>query len=480
MIKKITYAFLIFMLTFSTSKAQEVVDVEFVQNVSQFLIQFGGFSGAKSGVDLYKVTYTTDDVNGMRDTASGLIVLPDVVGEYPLLCYQHGTVADRFSVPSSGANNAILAVAMASAGYIVSAADYLGLGEARGFHPYIHAATEASAAIDMLYAVRTHVATLNEYSLNDQLFVTGYSQGGHAAMAAHRELQMNHADDFTVTASSPMSGPYSISGIMKDFTFGDGDYSTPAYLPNLLFGLQEAYGNLYTDINDVFKAPYGDLSMQYFNENIDLFELNDSLVAQLNEDFGIATPKLMFQDALLTEIETNPNHPINIALADNDVYDWVPDAPMRLFYCEADEQVYYINSTFTDSLMNANGAMDVQSESKGLGLSHTGCATPASIATIAFFDSFNATVDVDDLNVGDIGFRIYPNPAKDLLNIEMDEFSPYQIVQIMDISGKQHLNIALDQSNTNTINTSSLANGLYLVKIISQDKTGIRKLHIQR
>ena len=42
----------------------------------------------------------------------------------------------------------------AAFGYVVCAPDFVGLGDSPGVHPYVHAKTEASAAIDMLRAAR--------------------------------------------------------------------------------------------------------------------------------------------------------------------------------------------------------------------------------------------------------------------------------------------------------------------------------------
>ena len=115
------------------------------------------------------------------------------------------------SRPSERRGGWELAGVGAALGYVAVAPDYLGLGESRGFHPYVHAATEASAAIDLLYAAQ-EFAEKQKFPLNGQLFLTGYSQGGHASMALHRELERNYSKIFPVSAAAHLSGPYSISG----------------------------------------------------------------------------------------------------------------------------------------------------------------------------------------------------------------------------------------------------------------------------
>ena len=138
------------------SFAQNLVDAEYKGSISKedmianygFLMQYG--------VDMYKITYETNDVFGQLDTASGLLVLPmhDQPTEFPLLCYQHGTINTPTDVPSNLQGGYELATIFAAVGYVTTAADFLGMGESRGFHPYVHADSEASAAIDMLFAAR--------------------------------------------------------------------------------------------------------------------------------------------------------------------------------------------------------------------------------------------------------------------------------------------------------------------------------------
>ena len=69
--------------------------------------------------------------------------------------------------------------------------DYIGMGESPGLHPYCHGASEATT-IDMIRAVR-EAESLDMIpgmtADNGEMFVTGYSQGGHAAMATHKYVE---------------------------------------------------------------------------------------------------------------------------------------------------------------------------------------------------------------------------------------------------------------------------------------------------
>lgn len=80
------------------------------------------------------------------------MVLPVVPAgtQLPMVVYEHGTTSGPTDVPSQLRGGFEVAMGYAAFGFITLAPDYLGLGDSRGFHPYVHAATEASASLDMI------------------------------------------------------------------------------------------------------------------------------------------------------------------------------------------------------------------------------------------------------------------------------------------------------------------------------------------
>lgn len=374
--------------TIPSVHAQTLVSAEYLgeRSKANLLAQFGPL--VQNGVKLYKVTYTTLDAFEQPDTASGLVATPVREGEwgYPMLCFQHGTVDSRADVPSNLRGGYEAGLVFGGMGYIALLPDFLGLGESRGFHPYVHAATEASVAVNMLRAVRSFVETLDGIQLNseEQVFVCGYSQGGHAAMALQRSLELEHAEEFNLVASAPMSGPYSISGAMIERLTADEEYFYPAYIPNTFLSYNDVYG-LYDSIQQAFKEPYAGLIGQYYREEVTLSELNDTLIKTLTLLEGASKATFMIQDSLVGAILNQPDHPVNAALRDNDVYNWAPQVPTRLYYCMSDDQVVYTNSVLADSVMNANGAPNLEAIDVNPAADHGGCVEPAFIATILFF-----------------------------------------------------------------------------------------------
>jgi hypothetical protein len=295
----------------------------------------------------------------------------------------------------------------------------------------------------------------------DRVFLTGYSQGGHASAALHRLL--DESDEFNVVAGAHLSGPYSISGVMKNLLLSDEPYSRPAYLINTLFSYQYVYGNLYTDLSEVVKPAYIAKSQAYYDGTISLDELNNFLVTELTNTEGAPIARRVFNEDYITAVQNDPNHPVNIAMAANDVLDWVPTVPTRFFYCTADDQVPYENSLAAEAALNALGATNVDAVDVGANLDHVACVTPAMTQTILLFLALqNLQVCPLASGVTDLSlpFEVYPNPADELLSIQ--NFPSEGQVILTDIQGRVRLRQTIAAGN-NEIETARLEDGLYFL-----------------
>lgn len=448
---------LFFVFNAQFSSAQSIISTEILEELSQNELTLLTSVNALNGVIVYKVNYLTNGSDNQPDTASGLVVLPDDTTVVRLLAYQHGTTDGREDVPSRNNNEALLAKALAGQGYIVSAADYLGLGDSRGFHPYVHAATEASAGVDLLLASRD-LASMRGFSAVEQIFVTGYSQGGHAAMAMAQAIQERSTDDLFITAAAPMSGPYSISSVMKDVTLLDtSEYFFPAYAAYTLLGYQEVYGNLYDSLEQVFKPQFIPMINAFYEGNIGLGNLNVFLIDQLTTDFGGSIPVNLFNDQFLDSFINDSLNSVNIALADNDTYLWVPQFPMRLFYCTGDDQVNFMNSLVAEEYMKNNGAADIQAIDVFPPGDHGECVFPAVLATLAFFNEFPvSTSTVERSTWSDL--EVFPNPVTDQLTLKAPDLSNGQL-RIYNQLGISVLSIK--NFNGSALNVSNLPPGIY-------------------
>lgn len=73
-----------------------------------------------------------------------------------------------------------------------------------------------------------------------------------------------------------------------------------------------------------------------------------------------------------------------------------------------------------------------------------------------------------------IDFAMYPNPANDILTIDLPEIAEKVTVEFYDQIGKLAYTQNLD-ANSKTINVSGLATGIYILKVIADNKIGTQK-----
>ena len=123
------------------------------------------------------------------------------------------------------------------------------------YHPYLIADQQSKDMIDALTAARSSLPTADVPSTVDggKLFITGYSEGGYVAMATHSAMQ---AAGMPVTASGPMSGPYTLSAFSDAIFEGQVSDSAAENLAVLVPAYQKAYGDLYASPADVFADKY--------------------------------------------------------------------------------------------------------------------------------------------------------------------------------------------------------------------------------
>ena len=467
---------LLFLAFAFTLNAQNLVDATFLESHTreELAAEYGFF--IQYGIDVYKVRYTTLDVHGQPDTASGALVVPQARDfALPIFIYQHGTSGGKDDTPSNlNIVDYEVPLAFGGVGFVSIAPDYLGLGESRGFHPYLHAATEASAAIDMLKAIGPYVEGQGQ-ALNGQLFLAGYSQGGHASMALHRALQQDHSMEYPVTAAAHMSGPYSLANVMREYILSEEEYLFPGYIVRIIMGLNEYY-QIYDDFSKVFREPYLGPAEAYYNNELTMGQLHDTLAQLLSQEVGLVQPKYIIQDSVRQNILDYPNHPVNLALAENDVYDWAPESPTRLYYCIMDEQVLYTNSLLADSVMNANGAPDVQSVNIDPNLGHFECGEPALTAALLFFSQYlNIVMDAAELAMQE-PIRVYPNPTSGPFTVE--GLSAGARLELYTPDG-QRLQIANADGETVQFRGAGLSSGLYYLRISSAEGTSVQGLVVK-
>jgi hypothetical protein len=369
----------------------------------------------KCGIDFHYFQYQTLGAQSEHATASGAIMAPTggtgCSGPRPILVYTHGTATSKAynlanitdATNPAWQESAMMAAFFAAQGYIVVASNYAGYDASTlPYHPYLNADQQSKDVIYALQAARGAITAGLPAGVSDngKLFITGYSQGGHVAMATQRAMQ---AQSMTVTATAPMSGPYAM------LAFGDAAiaYSSPGlggtiYYPMVVNSYQHAYGNLYSSLTDIYSTTYAtgiDTLIPGLYDFNDLFTASklpqfavfnsatpgtsgqpstgnatlDAMLARPNPAtnpigaLGFGSPYLFNNslriayatDALSTPDgvvpsatnllppTTDPVNPLRLALKKNDLRGWTPQAPVMLCGGMNDPEVFYQINTLT-------------------------------------------------------------------------------------------------------------------------------------
>ena len=326
-----------------------------------------GGGEARYGVDAYRVTYRTVDANGRPVVASGLVAFPaggaggagaadaadaadgsiaqstrssDVnhAIDPPVVSYDHGTTATSADTPSSfglGPDHAVegrwSAELFASAGFAVTEPDYVGMGTGNGPIEYLIAKSEATASADLITAART-LAAEHGYALERKVLVTGFSQGGQAAMALGRDLQQAGE----LRALAPVSGPYElVTAELPGLFNGQLDPAIQSYYVGYVLTTWNRTYGLYKNPAEAFRAPYANEMARMFNGSEQDAKVTAKLPPTLNK---LLTPTFY---AWLQ----HPSGTLLNAMDANDTCSgWQPDVPVKLFAARGDTTVTQVNA----------------------------------------------------------------------------------------------------------------------------------------
>ncbi len=301
----------------------------------------------QNGIKVYKLVYKTKNTDGKEIQASGAFLFPVKTGTMPMISVQHGTIRSDQEAPSYfGANSEanIAGSLFAALGYIIAYPDYIGFGASNSVpHPYEHRASLASACLDMLRASKEFMREQN-IAWDERLYLAGYSAGGFATMSLQKKIEEEAKGEFNLRASSCGAGAYDKTAFMKYLisTKTSGNVSSNQLYLWVTLTYDRIY-NLNRPTTQYFKEPWAGL-IQTNKEN-----------TTINVSFNT-----IFADAFVKGIADGTDTAFLNAVKDNDVYDWKPNTPTRLFHGTADQLVFYFNSENAVKAMKARGATNVE------------------------------------------------------------------------------------------------------------------------
>ena len=122
----------------------------------------------------------------------------------------------------------------------------------------------------------------------------------------------------------------------------------------------------------------------------------------------------MLKDTFVDMYLHDPDFTLIQAIKKNNLYDWKPDNPVQLCYCDSDEQVTPLNAFVAYKQMKADGAKHVTLRRAGKNFHHSRCALVAMLYTKMYFDSFRHGHKYG--GKGSAGSRIMADIAKSILS----------------------------------------------------------------
>jgi hypothetical protein len=303
-----------------------------------------GAGRVRYGLVAYRVLYRTVNADGQPVRASGLVAFPSGgPRRLPLVDYDHGTASTKPDVPSSfgldkagdGIEGRWSAELFASAGFAVAEPDYVGMGAGPGRPEYEVAASEVSASADLLRAA-CQIARYRGDTLAPGVLVTGFSQGGAAAMALGRALQDGAYPGLRVRALAPISGPYDLIGAELPGMFnGQVNAGSAVYLTGYALTAWNPLYHLYAEPQDAFRQPYASRIAGLFDGYHTYQQQSQALPPTMRDLYTAGYLRLL----------EHPAGALRRALiANSTCAGWTPQVPVRLYAASGDQTVTQVNA----------------------------------------------------------------------------------------------------------------------------------------
>jgi hypothetical protein len=171
------------------------------------------------------------------------------------------------------------------------------------------------------------------------VMLTGYSQGGHSSMAAHRAIERDNATEFNLVGAAHLAGPYnwstSLNGGINDQIAG-GQF----FVPFFITAWQKVYGDTYSNVNDVFNAPYASC-IEDLMPNPTLTYTTLITSGKLPGDAPAVPIAKPFQAFYLSDVATNPKNGTVLAAKKQDLLGWNHKAQTTLCGGSGDPTVFF-------------------------------------------------------------------------------------------------------------------------------------------
>jgi len=294
------------------------------------LFQFAGARAKVATEDdyyLYRVVYPTADVHGGTTTVSGLVAVPATRDIKGVVSWQHGTNTyrhDSISEPSLPEGLGTAGV-FGGDGFIMVAADYIGLGVSTEPQAYYDWPSTVSTVTDLISIAEIMLDGIARAPRLD-LYLAGFSQGGGATAAVQRSLEQNNSTGLQLRGAAAISAAFNPLAVSMPHVIESNDTLSMALFAT---SFSQLYGQ---PLSDVIQAPYDSLLPGWFDGTKDQDFLSANLPTRVDQlvtagflsgyEAGTQAPQWFYDG--LTAAATS---------------DYAPRAPLRIYYGDQDTVV---------------------------------------------------------------------------------------------------------------------------------------------
>lgn len=337
------------------------------------------------------------------------------------------------------------------------------------------------------YVAINYYGNYEYYLYVDEISIEELNMAPVVEFVAPESVEVN--ENVTIVANAPLATSFSwtvdgtevnTTGNTLSTSFATVGEHTVAVTATNSFGSASASTTVNVYSCDVTSLPY---SQGFENESANCWTLTEKFNFLANSDYahsGIGIIYCTYDDyADLDEWAISPAI-VMPADASNLGISWY----VWMMEYEGIQNTYEVRVSttgrnpedFTTLLFSETGATDnfVQ---RGWNLANFGGQTiyiafhniSAAGGDALLFDDIYIGTGVGIEDVDNVNVSVYPNPANDVLNIEGEGI---QQIELMDLSGRT----VLHTFNTGSLNISNLANGVYMVRVITNNGISTQKI----
>ena len=221
--------------------------------------------------------------------------------------------------------------------------DYPGFGSSRGQiqHPYLDQKVIAETSVSLIRAAQKTLANDRLKLKDEQLIITGYSQGAFAATSIARAIETNPLNkDLQIKLTYVAGIPANLTKVL-DYSIARDHADIPYFFPYGLWGYKKVrYPNIPTE--KIIKEPYHSISISDFT-GLGAKDYPKKLSEIYSKDF-------------LTSYKTNNTYAeVRRALDENNIQPWINKTPFFIGHGTADTTVDFKQSQDFAKEMNAAG-----------------------------------------------------------------------------------------------------------------------------